>query len=150
MESISDPTKAQQPAYGRRQIIADVFVLITAALFDVGVATASTGSEIDLLGFVIWGVALGALMWRRHRPVAVLAITAVGAVAFIVIGYRGANVFPLIIATYSVALYGRTKMQARVAALVSTLVVLGVFSLATAVRDEFETLIESECSRGWA
>jgi signal transduction histidine kinase len=138
MDSISHSKQVAPLAYGRRQIIADVVVLITAALFDVGVATASTGSEIDPLGFVIWGVALGALMWRRHRPVAVLVITAVGAVAFIVIGYRGANVFPFIIATYSVALYGRTKLQARVAALVSALVVLGVFSLATGVRDEFE------------
>jgi signal transduction histidine kinase len=137
MDSISDPTQAASPAYGRRQIITDVVVLITAALFDVGVATASTGREIDPLGFIIWGVSLGSLMWRLQRPIAVLAITAFGAIAFIVIGYRAANVFPFILATYSVALYGQTKLRAGVAAIASAISVLGVFSLATLVRDEF-------------
>ncbi len=138
MDSISGSKQVAPPAYGRRQIITDVAALITAALFDVGVATASTGSEIDPLGFIIWGVALGSLMWRRHRPITVLVITAVGAISFIVIGYRGANVFPFVFATYSVAMYSGTKLRARVAALASTLAVLGVFSLATTIRGEFE------------
>ena len=138
MNPISDPKQESRSGMERRQVVTDVVVIIAAALFDVGVASVSTGKDIDLLGFVIWGVSLGSLMWRRNRPVAVLIITAFGAMAFIAIGYRAANIFPFIFATYSVALYGQTRMRAGIAALVSALAVLSVFSLATMERGEFE------------
>jgi signal transduction histidine kinase len=119
-------------------MLADVVVLVAAAIFDIGVATATSGSDLDLLGFVIWGMSLGALMWRRRHPLTVLAITAFGAVAFIVIGYSAANIFPFIVATYSMALYGQTKLQTRSAALVGSTAVLGAFWVATSGRGEFE------------
>lgn len=119
-------------------MLADVVVLLAVALFDIGVATATSGSDVDLLGFVIWGTSLGSLMWRRRHPLTVLAITAFGAITFIVVGYSAANIFPFIVATYSVALYGQTKLQARLAALVGSAAVLGAFSVATSGRGEFE------------
>jgi len=133
-----DSTEAAQPETGRRLVATDIVVLITAALFDIGVASASSGSGIDLLGFVVWGVSLGALMRRRQQPIVVLAITALGAVIFMAIGYRAVNIFPFIISIYSVAVYCESKPRARFAALAGTAVVLGVFTLATLERSEFE------------
>lgn len=138
MKSSSDSTRKAKPAYEGRQVLTDIAVLMTAALFDVGVGTANAGTEVDVLGFAIWGVSLGALMWRRRQPVAVLGITALGAIAFMVIGYRAVNIFPFIIATYSLALYCRTRQQARAYALAAVTAVLGVFWLATMQRGEFE------------
>ena len=138
MDAIPDPTQIGSPAQRRRQIAADVGVLIVAALFDAGVASAGTGSGIDALGFIIWGVSLGSLMWRRRQPIVVLTITAVGAMAFMAIGYRAVNIFPFIFAAYSTALYCPTKVRARVAFLASSAAVLGVFWLATMDRGEFE------------
>ncbi len=138
MNATPDSTQTAMSDHGRRHVVTDIVVLVTAALFDVGVASASSGSEIDLLGLVVWGLSLAALMRRRQQPIVVLAITAFGAVVFMAIGYRAVNIFPFIIATYSVAVYCRTKMEARVAALTGTAVVLGVFSLATLGRNEFE------------
>lgn len=138
MNSTPDSKQTARQEYGRRQIVTDIVVLIAAALFDIGVASANSGSDIDPLGFVVWGVSLGALMRRRQQPLVVLAITALGAVVFMAIGYRAVNIFPFIVAIYSVAVYCRTKVQARIAALAGTAAVLGVFSLATLGRGEFE------------
>jgi len=138
MNSSRDPTRKAKPAYESRQVLTDIAVLMTAALFDVGVATANTGTEVDVVGITIWGVSLGALMWRRRQPVAVLGITAFGAIAFMVIGYRAVNIFPFIIATYSLALYCRTRLRAKAFALAAATAVLGVFWLATMERGEFE------------
>jgi len=138
MDSVSDPAYGVPAANSRRRIVTDVVILITAGLFDIGVASASTGGDIDVAGFIIWGVSLGSLMWRRGQPVAVLIITALGAIAFMLIGYRAVNIFPFILATYSAALYCQTKLQARFAALASAATVLGVFALATSGRGEFE------------
>ncbi len=139
MDAIPDPTQIGTLAQRRRQIAADIGVLIVAALFDAGVASASTGSGIDALGFIIWGVSLGSLMWRRRQPIVVLATTAVGAMAFMAIGYRAVNIFPFIFATYSTALYCTKKLRARVAVLASSAAVLCIFWLATLDRGEFET-----------
>ncbi len=139
MDAIPDPTQIGTLAQRRRQIAADIGVLIVAALFDAGVASASTGSGIDALGFIIWGVSLGSLMWRRRQPIVVLATTAVGAMAFMAIGYRAVNIFPFIFATYSTALYCTKKVRARVAVLASSAAVLCIFWLATLDRGEFET-----------
>ena len=76
MNSTPDSTQTARQEYGRRQIVTDIVVLIAAALFDIGVASANSGSDIDPLGFVVWGVSLGALMRRRQQPLVVLAITA--------------------------------------------------------------------------
>jgi hypothetical protein len=138
MDSVSDPAYDVPSPDSRRRIVTDVIILITAGLFDIGVASASTGGDIDLVGFVIWGVALGSLMWRRRRPVTVLIITALGAIAFMAIGYRAVNIFPFILASYSAALYCQTKLQARIATLASATAVLAVFALATSGRGEFE------------
>lgn len=138
MDSLSNPPQITPHPRGRRQKLIDAVILITAALFDVGVASSSSGSDIDLTGFVIWAVSLGSLMWRRRRPVTVLVITAIGAIMFMVIGYRAANIFPFIVAMYSAALFCRTKLEARAAALVSATAVLGAFWAATTWRGEFE------------
>ena len=68
MDSNSDPKSVISGSYGRRRIIIDVGVVVAAALFDVGVASNSTGRDLDPLGFVIWGVTLGSLMWRQRNP----------------------------------------------------------------------------------
>jgi signal transduction histidine kinase len=138
MDSTLDPPQTSLPAYGRRQMLTDVIVLITAGLFDVGVASTSSGRDIDLVGLVIWGVSLGSLMWRRRQPVTVLFMTAFGAIVFMAIGYGAVNIFPFIVAMYSAALYCRTTLQARAFALASSAAVLGVFWIATTQRGEFE------------
>ena len=138
MDSMSNAPGTSAPAYGRRQILTDLIVLVTVGLFDVGVASTSSGRDIDLLGLVIWGLSLGSLMWRRRQPVTVLVITAFGAIAFMAVGYGAVNIFPFIVAMYSAALYCRTKLEARVAALASATAVLGVFWFATTWRGEFE------------
>ena len=138
MDAIPDPTQIGTLAQRRRQIVADIGVLIVAALFDAGVASASSGTGIDALGFIIWGVSLGSLMWRRRQPIVVLTITAAGAMAFMAIGYRAVNIFSFIFATYSTALYCTPKVRARVAVLASSAAVFGVFWLATTDRGEFE------------
>jgi len=138
MDSTSNPPRISLRTYDRRQMLTDVMILITAALFDVGVASTSSGRDIDLVGLIIWGVSLGSLLWRRRQPVTVLVITAFGAIAFIAIGYRAVNIFPFIVAMYSSALYCRTKLQARAVALASSAAVLGAFWIATNQRGEFE------------
>jgi len=138
MDSMSNPRQTSLPAYGRRQMLTDAVVVITAGLFDVGVASTSSGRDINLVGLVIWGVSLGSLMWRRRQPGTVLVVTAFGAIAFMAIGYRAVNIFPFIVAMYSAALYCRTKLQARALALASSTAVLGVFWIATTQRGEFE------------
>jgi signal transduction histidine kinase len=138
MNATPDSTQAAQPETGRRHIVTDIAVLVAAALFDIGVASASSGSDIDLLGFLVWGISLAALMRRRQQPIVVLAITAFGAVVFMAIGYRAVNIFPFIIAIYSAAVYCRSKVQARSAALVGAAAVLGAFATATLARSEFE------------
>ena len=138
MNATPDSTEAGQPETGRRLVVIDIVVLIAAALFDIGVASANSGSDIDPLGFVVWGVSLGALMRRRQQPIVALAITTLGAVTFMAIGYRAVNIFPFIISIYSVAVYCGSKVRARAAALAGTAAVLGVFTLATLTRSEFE------------
>jgi signal transduction histidine kinase len=138
MDSNARPRQPSLLASSRQQMLTDVIVLITVGLFDVGVASTSSGRDIDLVGLVIWGISLGSLMWRRRQPVTVLIITALGAIAFIAIGYRAANIFPFIVAMYSAALYCRTKLHARAFALASSAAVLGVFWIATTQRGEFE------------
>ena len=133
-----EPTGVARQAYGRRQVVTDVGVVVAAAFFDAGVASNSTGSDLDPLGFIIWGLALGALMWRRSHPIAVLLITAAAAIAFMVVGYRAINVFPFIVALYGVVLYGRPRRRARVAAMAAGLAVLTVFAFAEVARDTFE------------
>ena len=126
MDSNSDPKSVISGSYGRRRIIIDVGVVVAAALFDVGVASNSTGRDLDPLGFVIWGVTLGSLMWRQRNPFVVLAITASAAITFALVGYRAVNIFPFIIAMYGVVLYGRPRSQARIAAVVAGIAVLTV------------------------
>ena len=125
-------------AYGRRQLVVDIGLVGTAALFDVGVASNSLGRDLDPLGFVMWGVALAALLWRRQFPEVVLAVTAAGTIAFIVADYRAVNVFPFIIATFGVVVYGQVRRRARLAAVGAAVAVLAAFTVADVVRDIFE------------
>ncbi len=134
----SGSTPRTSVAYGRRQLIVDIGLVGTAVLFDVGVASNSVGKDLDPLGFVMWGVALAALLWRRQYPEVVLAVTAAGTIAFIVAEYRAVNVFPFIIATFGVVVYGQVRRRARLAAVGAAVAVLAAFTVADAVRDIFE------------
>ena len=125
-------------AFGRRQLIVDLGLVGTATLFDVGVASNSVGRDLDPLGFVMWALALAALLWRRQYPEVVLAVTAAGAIAFIVADYRAVNIFPFIIATFGVVVYGQMRGRARLVAFVAGVAVLGAFTVADVVRDTFE------------
>lgn len=125
-------------AYGRRQFFVDIGLVGTAALFDAGVASNSIGKDLDPLGFVIWGVALGALLWRRQYPETVLAVTAAGTIAFILANYRAVNVFPFIIAIFGVVVYGQVRRRARLAVVVAAVAVLAAFTVADVVRGVFE------------
>jgi signal transduction histidine kinase len=138
VDSTSNAPRTSLPAHDRRQMLTDVIILVTAGLFDIGVASTSSGQDIDFVGLIIWGVSLGSLMWRRSQPITILVVTALGAIAFVAIGYRAVNIFPFIVAMYSAALYCRTKLQARAVALGTSAAVLGVFWIATTQRGEFE------------
>ncbi len=126
MYSGSDPKSLISGSYRRRRVVIDVGVVVAAALLDVGVASNSTGRDLDPLGFVIWGVTLGSLMWRRRNSLVVLGITASAAITFALVGYRASNVFPFLIAIYSVVVYGRTKVAARIAVVVAGIAVVTV------------------------
>ncbi|MCH7584121.1 MAG: sensor histidine kinase [Acidobacteria bacterium] len=134
----SGSTRRADVAYGRRQLIVDIGLLGMAALFDVGVASNSLGRDLDPVGLVLWAVALAALLWRRQFPAVVLAVTAGGTIAFIVADYRAVNVFPFIIATFGVVVYGQVRRRARLAAVGAAIAVLAAFTVADVVRDIFE------------
>ncbi len=50
MYSGSDPKSLISGSYRRRRVVIDVGVVVAAALFDVGVASNSTGRDLDPLG----------------------------------------------------------------------------------------------------
>ena len=129
MDSTSDPKSMISGSSSRRRIITDVGVVVAAALLDVGVASNSTGRDLDPIGLIVWGVTLGSLMWRRRNPFVVLAITASAAITFALVGYRAVNVFPFVIAIYGVVLYGRTRPPARIAAAATGIAVLAAYGL---------------------
>ena len=59
---------------------------------------------LDLLAWLLMGVAAAVLLRRRRRPLGVLAVTAAASVVYLVLGYPyGPILLAMTVATYSVA-----------------------------------------------
>jgi signal transduction histidine kinase len=71
---------------------------------------------LDPVAFLVLGASALALLWRRQRPVAVLAATFVGTVAYYYLGYPAGPAFlPLMAALYTAAVTGH-RLPAWIAA----------------------------------
>src|SRR5688572_10146757 len=110
-----------------RSLLFDVLLAALLMVFGViGSAGAARGQldrlPLDAFGAALVVVATVALVFRRRRPLLVLAVVAVAVSVFLVVGYAyGPALFPLAVAMYTVAslLSTRDSLLACAAALVA-------------------------------
>lgn len=113
-----------------RRLAADVAVAAVAALLAIGGSTAAQGFDsgrpLDALAYALLVTGAAALVARHRRPVAVVAVTTVIAIAYYVPGYTGLifPAIPLLVALYTAVAGGR-----RVPALAGAVALVVAFAL---------------------
>lgn len=117
------------PRLGDSLVAISIFLLAVFGALAVGEFYTGEGKTPDALGVALIGLTTLPVAWRHRAPAAVLWLTVLGWTSYVGLGYIDAsNIFGLVIAMYSAALY-----LPRRSALVHGGAVLGITALWTTV-----------------
>jgi signal transduction histidine kinase len=119
-ETGSAPIAARFGLSARGVDIAVAVVVFVISVVNLAAQDAAGISEIPGAGFLLLAVGSGALLWRRSRSVAVLAVALAMTVVWMVLDYPGNPVFHILVSLYAVGRYvpdGRISLAALAAAL---------------------------------